>query len=135
MTIKMQKLVKSWRQPVTFDMNAALIYADSLASAKEQRDIFQQVGLYEDLVANPSATVERLFKDMGIEEDISVGLTAMDIESQNGVFSYKVSKDVSPSTVAGANQINRDFHLNFPYNCTMDELRSFLRNSFPNAQY
>ncbi len=132
---KMQKLVKSWRQPVTFDMNAALIYADSLSSAKEQGDIFQQVGLYEDLVANPSATVERLFKNMGIEEDISVGLTAMDIESQNGVFSYKVSKDVSPSTAAGADQINRDFHLNFPYNCTMDEFRSFLRNSFPNAQY
>ncbi len=132
---KIKKLVRSWRQPVNYDGMSALIYGLSLASAKDYGHIFQLVGLYEDLVNNPSATIEHLFKNMGIDEDSSVGLPAMLIESQMGTFSYTVRKEeVSSSTVAYASQINRDFHLNLSYDCTIEEFRRFLHDAFPNAK-
>ncbi len=132
---KIWNLVKPWRQPVSFDIFASLIYDLSLASAKDHGNIFQQVGLYEDLVANPSTIVKHLFKNMGIEEDISIGLTAMEIESQNGTFSYQVNRDVSSSLIAEVTNIYKDFHLDFSFDCTLVEFRRFLRKSFPNAQY
>ncbi len=132
---KIRKLVMPWWQPFSYDTFAALIYCISLASAKENAHIFQLVVLYEDLVANPFVTVERMFKNMDINEDVSIGLAAMEIESQKGTFSYQVSKKLSSSTTAEASQITRYFHIDFPYNGTVDEFRRFLRESFPNAQH
>ncbi len=55
----------------------------------------------------------------------------MEVESQNGTYSYKVSKEVSFSTTAEASQINRDFDIDFPYNGTIGKVQKIFDGVIP----
>ncbi len=132
---KVRQLVKSWRQPIDFDEFSAMVYAGSLSSAKEQRHIFKQVIMYEELTKNPSVVVGRLFENMGIREDVSVGLEAMEIDSQNGLYSIQnISKDVLEKTKESARKIYEEFDLALDHDCTVLEFKRYLSEVFLCAQ-
>ena len=128
---KVRKLTQSWMQPVNYDQFTSLIYAGAFSCAKEYADIFDQIWLYEDLSGDPAKCVQTLFDNMGVKDAASVGLAAMEKESQNGIFSHKVAQDVDPAVKRAANEIHRDLDLDLDFDCSLPEFRRYLTATFP----
>ena len=129
--LKIKKRLDYWRQPMGFEELSAIFYAGCLAAVRDFGSVFQQVVLYEEFTADPRSIIKRLFELMEVKEDPSVGLAALEKESQNGIFSFKVSADMPQSLKDYMDEVYRDFELPITADITVEEFKKFVHGMAP----
>ena len=77
------------------DKFAAIVFASSLMCYARNRNLFEYVMIYEDLMENPHTETEELFKTFSIPiKHIPNVLTALKKDSQGQFFAHKSGKRV-----------------------------------------
>ncbi len=116
-----------------YESNAALVYASSLACMRESGHIFDLAILYEDVCQRPAKVVEALFKLLEVQENVSVGLAALETDSQNGIFSQAKTTEVSTELRTVMDRCYRDFDLPLKADSSVEEFKSSVNKMFPDT--
>ncbi len=129
---QVKERVRPWRQTMDYEELSILHYAGCLAALRDNGHIFHQVVIYEEFTADPKSAVKRLFELMGVKEDPSVGLAALESESQNGIFSHPVSTDdVSKEQKKSMDVIFGQYEIPIAADCSLEEFKRFVHGIAP----
>ncbi len=81
------KNINKWIKPMSYEESFAYVIAGSFASFLEAKHVYKYVVVYENLVADPDAEVERMFKAMNIPRRFKAeAMKAFEIDSQYKKF-------------------------------------------------
>ncbi len=119
--------LNQWFQNISDDEAAALWYTTCLASLRLYLDAFDITVFYEDLVSDPRRTIARLFKVMEIEEEfVSLGLTALERDSQEGIVANQLKLSVTPQMKETIDQSLRRLRVPLTTESTFEEFKRFI---------
>ncbi len=107
----------------------SVVYAATFLTYWDCKDIYHQVILYENLVAEPEKEVKKFFKTIGISEDHVPGaLEALKTDSQKGTFGKREEKPViSDQMWQRLDSITKSFVPELSSKMSVEEFKSLFR--------
>ncbi len=79
--------MNKWIKPMSYEESFVYVYASSFASFLEAKHVYKYVVAYENLVADPDAEVERIFKVMNVPLEFKKeAMKALERDSQDKRF-------------------------------------------------
>ena len=116
----------------SLDIFTGIVFASSLMCYARNRNIFDYVIIYEDLLENPNTEAGKIFRTLGIPfKHIPNALTAMKKDSQGKFFGHtdgRNSQVFTPEQLGKIDNIFKQLKVPISYGMTLNEFRALMQN-------